>query len=186
MWWSRPGATPGTAHVLVPSPTRPPAPALARFARATARLRSRHRPTAGWWRTHHRPSRVRRRPTGSLTEIPDGISTLLRPRRSARRVVLYRDHGTTLSGFLPRAWDHLVASDEATRRHRFDIRHAVAIEAVDPPAQRCPRNSPPRREGSQPDRRTGHHMISIASQYQADAPQPSRQLSSHFRAERAE
>jgi hypothetical protein len=30
--------------------------------------------------------------------------------------VARRDHGTALSGFLPRGWDHLVASEGTTRR----------------------------------------------------------------------
>jgi hypothetical protein len=30
--------------------------------------------------------------------------------------VARQDHGTALSGFLPRGWDHLVASDGTTRR----------------------------------------------------------------------
>src|SRR5580704_6944849 len=32
------------------------------------------------------------------------------------RCVACHEHGTTLRGFLPRGWDHLVASDGTTRR----------------------------------------------------------------------
>ncbi|MGH3828758.1 MAG: hypothetical protein ACRDQX_16545, partial [Pseudonocardiaceae bacterium] len=42
-------------------------------------------------------------------------ATAVVPIATAVAVVARHDHGTTLSGFLPRGWDHLVASDGTTR-----------------------------------------------------------------------
>ncbi len=49
----------------------------------------------------------------------DKLATLgqaLSPPPGTRMLVACHDHGTFLRGFLPRGWDHLVASDGTARR----------------------------------------------------------------------
>jgi hypothetical protein len=73
------------------------------------------------WRSHC--SDVADRPFG-WTASRSGSARRRRPPPPACSInwawrsgsVARHDHGTTLSGFLPRAWDHLVASDGTTRR----------------------------------------------------------------------
>src|SRR6266516_463224 len=61
------------------------------------------------------PSRPRGRPycarTNQLSAACCEVADLTR-----RPIVACHAYGTTLRGFLPRAWDHLVASDGTTRR----------------------------------------------------------------------
>jgi hypothetical protein len=74
------------------------------------------------------PPRLRWR--GELRSGPGGFSpTRLSAytKRSSGRAVARHDHGTVLSGFLPRLWDHLVASPMLiTRADRSRLRRASA------------------------------------------------------------
>jgi hypothetical protein len=60
-----------------------------------------------------------RRPTGPQCCPPRSVSATggsKTPHSGRSIIVACHGHGTTLRGFLPRGWDHLVASDGTTRR----------------------------------------------------------------------